>query len=427
MQKTALLAGLVVLLAAPALPAGAASPGISGVRIAWADASHAKIRVSWTETTPVANRLWLEVEGGEPRLDLGSTAATGADEVLINTSYLGYSTQQENARIVVTDPAGGEAQSVPFDRYLRVVTWPTITFAADRSARWTLPPAPVDPNPGDPLDLAASTTYTPRLLQSVESGKCEVRKLPSIRDETGTIPDDGRSALFAVDAANEWNPRGVGYLDFRIDHSTVTVSGATATAYGSQLRLTGAVRTVTLNDTITCTAESQSVYQEKLVLQARDSSTSAWYVVGTVQTDPVGRYTVDLRNPGTREYRVARADALIFHGVRYGASAQQTVRATTRVVAAKFIQPAVAYGTKPRAYLWVDPPGSQRAALQFKNANGVWQGVSYKTLASGRGLLSFPWNRRGVTQFRWWVPGSTTSTRLPVEPVYSPTFSLTVR
>jgi hypothetical protein len=74
----------------------------------------------------------------------------------------------------------------------------------------------------------------------------------------------------------------------------------------------------------------------------------------------------------------------------------------------------------------VDPAGSQKAALQFKNASGVWQGVTTKVQSSGRGIATFPWNRRGITQFRWWVAGSVTG-GLQVDPVYTGAFSLTVK
>ena len=112
----------------------------------------------------------------------------------------------------------------------------------------------------------------------------------------------------------------------------------------------------------------------------------------------------------------------------FGATTALTrVAATTHLVSAKFIKPVITYGTKPQAYLWVDPAGSQRAALQFKNASGSWQGVMYKTLSSGKGLAVFNWNRRGTAQFRWWVPGTTTSTGLKVDPIYTAAFTLTVR
>jgi hypothetical protein len=107
-------------------------------------------------------------------------------------------------------------------------------------------------------------------------------------------------------------------------------------------------------------------------------------------------------------------------------TASKLITATTRVMSAKFITPTINYGTQPQAYLWVDPPNTQKAALQFKNASSVWQGVAYKTLSAGKGLLQFPWNKRGVTQFRWYVP-ATTHNSLPVAAVYTGVFSLTVR
>ena len=48
---------LALLLSAQALPAPAAPATIGPVTIAWTDATHTKIRVTWTETTPVANYL----------------------------------------------------------------------------------------------------------------------------------------------------------------------------------------------------------------------------------------------------------------------------------------------------------------------------------------------------------------------------------
>jgi hypothetical protein len=153
-----------------------------------------------------------------------------------------------------------------------------------------------------------------------------------------------------------------------------------------------------------------------------------WYDIGSTKSLADGKYSISLKNPGAREYRAVKANSARDSVVQYGAiTAARSVKATTRVQSAKFVVPVVAYGTKPQAYLWVEPPGSQRAALQFKNASGAWQGVTTKTLSAGRGIATFGWSRRGVTQFRWWVPASTTATGLRVEPVYTGAFALTVR
>jgi hypothetical protein len=162
------------------------------------------------------------------------------------------------------------------------------------------------------------------------------------------------------------------------------------------------------------------------VLQARDSAAGAWYVVGSGRTDAEGNYSFPLRNSGTREYRTTVAGITGATPVQPGTSPARTVRASTRVVSAKVIDPTVTVGTQPQAYLWVDPAGTQKAALQFKNASGAWQGLTYKTLYAGRDLVAFAWSVRGTHQFRWWIRGSTTSTGLAVDPAYSSTITLTV-
>ncbi|TDO52577.1 hypothetical protein EV643_102416 [Kribbella sp. VKM Ac-2527] len=410
-----------------------AAVAVDEVTIGWADATHTKIRVTWTETAPVANTLRLEVGWWEEPLPLGSVAATAPNEALINTSYLGYKTSNESAQIVVADPAGNEARSVSFDRYLRQGSAPNLALAPDRSLRWTLPAEQPDTTPNDPLDLAGTTKYTPRLVLDMQPrvvGDCGELRLPTTSEDSGLIPEQGKPSDVTIGTANEWNPRGASdEFGGTIATTGLTVTGPSSTPYGSALQLTGEVRYryITMNAADVCKETSYLLPNEPLVLQGRNSSTSPWYVVGNLKTDVYGRYTATVKNPGGREYRVVRPDTSWINGFQYGAAASLTVRATTRLVSAKFVQPVISLGTRPQAYLWVDPAGTQKAALQFKNASGAWQGLTYKTLYAGRGLVSFPWNRRGSVQFRWWVPGSTTSTGLVVDPVYSSPFSLTVR
>jgi hypothetical protein len=119
----------------------------------------------------------------------------------------------------------------------------------------------------------------------------------------------------------------------------------------------------------------------QVVLHGRNSATSPWYVVGATKTDAQGKYSFTVKNPGAREYRAVLTDPAAGGVARYQSiSASKTVRANTKVVQAKFIDPTIFIGQMPNAYLWVDPAGTQRAALQFKNAGGVWQGLTYKNL-----------------------------------------------
>jgi hypothetical protein len=426
--------GLLVVSAWQVPSAVAAGTAVSGVELAWADATHAKVKVTWTETTPVANTLRLETQYYGP-VSLGSIPASAPNELLVNTSYLGSTTFHEISKIVVTDSAGGEATSPDFDRYARSVPFPTLTFAPQGGVKWDVhADADQDTTPDDPLDVAGGTQYVARLRYDKQPhtiGDCGETSLPPTTATNGIVPDTGDPAAVTILSANEWLPRFTGTDEAAIQTSSVTIAAPAVTPYGNSLTLTGsgAHGYVATGGSVVCQQSTYLMNSEPVALQGRNSPTSAWYVVKNGQADGNGNYSFTVANPGAREYRVVRANTAYGSTyVQYGATtAAKAVKATTKVVSAKFIAPVITYGTKPQAYLWVDPAGTQQAALQFKNATGAWQGLSYKTLYAGKGLLQFAWSKRGATQFRWWVPGSTTSTGLHVEPVYSAIFTLTVR
>jgi len=432
MLRRTLAAGLVVLLAWQAAPAVAAG-SVDGVTVAWTDTTHTKIRITWTEDPGIANTLRMELGWWEEPLALGSVAATAPNELVINSSYLGYTgSSEDRAEIVVADSTGTEARSAAFDRYVRPSPMPTLSITPARAVRWTVPEVE-DPTPNDALDLPGSSRFTPKLLldkQPHTVADCGELALQSTTGLSGEVPDQGKPGSLTLLSSNEWNPRGVGNDPAGIATTGLTVAGPTSTQYGGSLVLSGTVRYqyISTNSSNICKQTSYLMPSERLVLQGRNTATSAWYVIGTTTTNVDGQYTVTLKNAGAREYRVVRPDTSSFNAIQYGAwSPAKLVRATTKVVSAKFIAPVITLGTQPQAYLWVDPAGTQKAALQFKNASGVWQGITYKTLYAGRGIAAFTFNRKGATQFRWWVPGSTTSTGLTVDAVYSSPFTLTVR
>jgi hypothetical protein len=104
------------------------------------------------------------------------------------------------------------------------------------------------------------------------------------------------------------------------------------------------------------------------------------------------------------------------------------IRTTSTLLSAKFVDNTIVLGQKPNAYLRVAPARNQSAALQFKNASGVWQGiVGTKVTADGSVYTGgFNFNLRGKHEFRWWVGGFKNANNLTVDAFYTPTFSLTV-
>jgi hypothetical protein len=405
------------------------------VQIGWTDSTHAKIAIKWTETTPAPNTIVVEKDGS-PDIQLGTTAAADPNQLIVDASSLQPSNDPGDvARIVVSEPTGEQGESPAFDRFVPLAPDPALTFTADGGVQWSVPPVPgTDATPGDPLDVDQPARYSPRLflneLPHTEEDCAQV-VLPSTTARTGVIANRNKPYDLFIYTTNEWAPAGLfgGYA--HVSTTSLTLTGPATSAYGVPITLAGTLSSRYIYESGSppaCVETGGPVGSGQLVaLQARNTSTSPWYVVANLRTTTGGQYAFTQNNPGAREYRTVVPNTGGTPSATYGSTtASKLVTATTRVMSAKFITPVIKYGTKPQAYLWVDPANTQKAALQFKNASGVWQGVSYKTLYAGKGLLQFPWNRRGVTQFRWYVPASTHN-GLPVAAVYTGGFKLTVR
>ena len=411
--------------------ANGSAAAISDVQVGWTDAAHVDVKITWSESTPVANTLTLKSTAADvPENKFGTTTAVDPNEYVISATDLGYTADAAaKAWIVVGDPDGGQAQSLYFDTFLYYTSKLTFSFTADNQVRWTVPAdTSTDSTPNDPLDLHTKEYryLAQRRIDNDPNGtyECDETNFPETTTTTGLIPNAGKPYSLWVNIDNEWGTRNGPYVTVDTT-SAITIAAPTVTKYGENTTITGMVSGRTVFESgmpPVCNEENLDPANQPVTLQSRTSSTAAWTTVGTTKTDAQGNYTAVVKNQGYREYRIVRPNTAAGDYAAYGATgASKVVRSPTRVVSAKFIAPIINYGTKPQAYLWVDPAGSQQAAVQFKNASGVWQGITYKTLSAGRGIATFTFNRRGATQFRWWVSASP-----GVDATYSGIFTLTV-
>ncbi|MGC4944255.1 hypothetical protein [Kribbella sp. DT2] len=429
LKRSIALAGAAALVTGLGVQTAAATPvraaSVSNVQLDWADAEHTTIKITWTESAPSANKLTLS-----GATEFGTTTAAQPNEYLVDSASLSNTSDPaDKSWIEVADSSGVATKSELFDRFNYGGGPAKASFTADGKLQWTMPAdTSVDGTPDDPLDLPKNYTYAPQQrvdIDPVGTYECEDTSLPATTVPTGTAPNPGKAYDLFLDVDNEWGAARYIYVPVGTTKS-LTIAGPAATRYGETTTLTGVMTGSFLFEQgrpPVCEETTEPVANESVVIQQRTSPTAAWTTVGSTKTDANGKYTAVVKNPGHREYRVIRLNTVHTEGASYGLTGgSKSVRATTRVVSAKFINPVVALGTQPQAYLWVDPAGTQKAALQFKNASGAWQGLSYKTLYAGRGLLAFPWNKRGATQFRWWVPATATA-----DATYSGVFTLTVR
>jgi hypothetical protein len=439
LKRSIALAGSVALLGGVTGQVAQAdtrkAAAISAVQVEWADAEHTNIRITWTESAPVANTLSLGTSGSSATTEFGVSPVDADNEFIIDSASLGNTADPAaKSWIVVADSAGTDsAKSADFDRFLYQPSGVTVSFTADNQINWSIPAnTSTDGTPNDALDVPSQLRYLVirRLDPDPASAgsACQNEDLAVTSTTTGVVAPNGKPYELSVNPDNEWGARFGPVANIRLATSA-TISAPATSPYGGNTTITGQVTGRSLqisgptSDPV-CDEATIGVPNQSVVLQQRTSSTAAWTVVGTTKTDATGKYTAVVKNPGHREYRIVPANTGGTGAAAHGAAptTSKAVRAITRVVSAKFIQPVITYGTKPQAYLWVDPAGTQQAALQFKNASGVWQGVMYKTLYAGRGIATYSWNRRGATQFRWWVPATPTA-----DATYSGIFTLTVR
>ncbi|GAB2606475.1 hypothetical protein [Kribbella endophytica] len=421
-------AALVTVLGAPSASARAAS--VTDVQVDWVNADHTNIRITWDESAPAANTLVLRSEAGEGGFEFGHTTAGQANEYIYDSASLGTSGDPaDEVWIEVSDGSATPGRTEAFDRFNYGGYPTTAAFEVNGSLRWTVgPDTSTDGTPNDPLDLPKTYSYAPQQRVRTDDPSipgCDAINLPQTTTPTGTVPYPGHVYNLSMVVDNEWGAAQGPIIAVGTTKS-ITMTGPAATKLGEKTTLTGVLTGTSLFESgrpPSCGELSEPVPNQSVVIQQRTSAAAQWTTAGTTKTDAQGKYTAVLTNPGHREYRVIRLNTTFGDTASYGLTgASKSVRATTRVVSAKFIQPVITLGTQPQAYLWVDPAGTQKAALQFKNAAGTWQGVSYKTLYAGRGLLAFPWNKRGATQFRWWVPATANA-----DATYSGVFTLTVR
>jgi hypothetical protein len=429
-------AALMIVLGAPSASGASAPPAraanVTNVRVVWADAKQHRLRITWTESQPAANTIVLRNEANEGGNEFGHTTADQPNVYVVDASTLGPAADPaDKVWIQVGDGSGTPGRTEPFDRFNNGGYPVTTSFEADGSLRWTVAPdTSVDATPNDQLDRPADYTYTPQQRVRTDNPSipaCDAVHLAPTTALTGTIPDPGHLYNLSIVADNEWGTTRGNLINIGRTTS-LTMDGPPATRLGEKTTLTGVLHEAFIWETMappSCGQWPEQVPGQSVVIQQRTAATAPWTTAGTTTTiDAWGKYVAVLTNRGHREYRAVRLNT-VTPGWRasYGmVGGSKAVRTTSRVVSAKFIQPVIKLGTRPQAYLWVDPAGAQKAALQFKNASGAWQGVSYKTLYAGRGLLAFQWNKRGATQFRWWVPATATA-----DATYSGVFTLTVR
>jgi hypothetical protein len=293
--------------------AHAADPAPTNVQISWKDGTFQQVRVSWVEASARPNVVVLRKKGNETRYLRLYVAADAPDVLDIDASRIrDYAWYDSSKPLEIGVAAGTSTEetsavgvSAPFDAFTpdpreRVSVVPTGTSTL--TVKWR-PSIQTDLTPNDPLDRNLALTYQPSYTNSAGT-KVAIGTRTSATQVTFTGPKP--LFRFNVMGFNEWGGQFEG-AGVNTETTRLTAKIPAWAVYGfNTSKVTGTYMP----------AEER----RQVVLQARNSSTSPWYVVAS-DTFSGGKYSFDLGTGGSRQYRVAVPNTSYYSGVlvSYGA------------------------------------------------------------------------------------------------------------
>ncbi len=407
-MPVAVSAGLLAGVVTTTTPAHAAEPAPTNVVVGWVDATHQAVRLSWDEVAPRANEILLLRDNA---VAVGQFLTTAEDANQLDIPKASIPGGVENLRFAVAAGTnGGEvspyAKSLPFDTRRPVApTLGSVTRAgALLTIKWLPQAGPTDSTPSDALDLTGTELFSPRY----EAGGKVTALGPTWPDTEISFTNPVPTYTFSVAPSNEWGAGAAG-AQVSVRTANLTAQVPARGLYGTESLIQGSYG---------------HAVERQVVLQARNSATAAWYVVGTTVGKPTGAYAFRVTNRGTRQYRVLTASFVSGAHVWYGGTtAAATLTTAHRIVSAKFYAPTVKRGQTATALLNVDPQFTGRVALQRWNGT-TWVHVKDVLINSGYARGQFVSTTAGRVAYRYYVPNVTVN-GLPVAAAYSPNFVLT--
>jgi hypothetical protein len=431
------LAVLSLSLLAGALTAPQALAADPLVTLTWADSTHKAVRVSWP-TDDKANIVYV-IREGVGVYDV-ETAAAGPDTVDIATTAF-----PANRRIRIdvraktspttTTTVGSTAvfdTDVRFDGFIRKLQPNTNSTLG---LEWIYTGKPDDA--ADPLDMPTPISHLGGPIASTPTG-CGWQQLATAPGSPAstTLASRPRPYKLGIRSNEEWGSLDSS-MQWEIDDQAVSTTLPAFGAFNNPVTLQGKLELIRPGACVdrkprpTVRTPYGDTY---LTLQARSSSTAPWVQVANgIHTNPsTGRFEVDVRPLGTRQYRIfapgtgeIRAASGLTGATFHGLSAATTLTTRYQLNTAKFYDPTVAPGQAATIALAVGPANNVRTTLQRWDGK-AWVSIKWVYLTKGVARYTFPAPGRGNTAYRFVVP-PTTYNGLPVAGITTGSIVLVVR
>ncbi|TDU90555.1 hypothetical protein EV138_4146 [Kribbella voronezhensis] len=424
MKRIAAVLPAVLLAAGLAAPAAAAEePAPTNVKIAWKDSTLKDVHVTWDEATPQPNVLYYRAAGSSKRYLLRYLAADAPNEadiaaVLLPRQLADAGTDMRLATKEIGVAVGTrEAETSPmavspaFDTLgptpAKLESF-TMSGTNGMLVKWSGGAlAAADETPGDPLDQPGAVRFQPRYYAPDSNSTVDLGQATEAKQLSFTAPAE-RIGFYVV-ATNEWSTAAAGA------QVAVRPGGVKATIPTWMIAHYGA----TIKGTATPTP-----YLRPAILQARNSSTSAWYVVGSTETTGDIEFQLE---PffGTRQYRLAVPNYATADTAYFGA---YSAPGTLTVQQFGYASPLeydghVVLGQSTIIYLNLYPPVNGTAAFQRWNGK-TWVGAGSLPFKNGHAEGRLRGTALGRVAYRYYIPANTYN-GLPVAAAYTKQFVIT--
>jgi hypothetical protein len=389
-----------------ATPAVAADPAPTNLKISWKDDTFSAVHVTWDEEGSQPNRIVLHRDGAAipERLQLIPADAPNAVDIAARDLPGLQVTQIGVAAGTAAGSTSPMALSPEFDSQRAsapVLISNTISGANAVTVRWRAA-TPVDTSPGDPLDRTAPPQFQAEYQVRDTAGGVPIGGSGTATQLTVTPP--ARPYALQVRQVDEW---GVGSIAtvLKVNSSAPTLRVPAWARYEDLLEITG-----TVNGDF-----------RPVILQARNTPTSPWYVVATTASS--GNFFFDLVRPGVRQYRVQVPNSVTGNAVWFGAYssvATSTIQLNTYGI---FQADPIRRGQLGHAHVTVSPAADTTAVLQRWNGK-IWTTVGPVAVRGGRGVGYVRAVTVGRVAYRYYVP-ATVYRGATYQAAYSPNFILT--
>ena len=398
----------VVLAAtlAGTLTACTSEPAPTNVAVAWADASRASVKVTWTESGDHPNKISVEgVAAAAP--DIVQYISGDAPNSVLLRALDFPKDGTFRVSVMIGSVSGGITSKAGLSPMFDTDGPGAPVLGSARSVKggvlvdWRPGQAAEDFTPGDPLDVGKPvTTFAASVNGPGAAGRKPVGAASNARRQLikGVRPP----YLFNVRAANEWGSTyGASVV---ADTTTTSAAYPRLTVFSLATPIRGRVtrHRLTCHDA-TCAPVAMPGPGLPVVLQARADASKPWAAVASTRTRAGGTFYFAPRSPGTRQYRAVATTYTGSPWLAFGSSAAPGSIGSRVRVWTRFDHNVVRYKQPVVAAVRIWPAVSTTAVYQRWNGRN-WVSVKNGAIRNGVGTYRFTALMRGSYGFRFAVP-----------------------